>query len=315
MTAEKIAIVGAGLSGSVLARILVDAGFDVTVFEKSGGTGGRLATRRTDFGAFNHGAQYLTAKSAPFRAMLTGLSNAGSVHEWVPTGKDRDNIWHVGTPGMSGLVKPLLNDIVITRRTRVSSIDDDGDFVALSSEEGILGAFDRVIVTAPAPQAYELLSIYDPVFQPLASVRYGPCWTLMAVFEGLFEGPDIFRGDGDGAIGWMAKSFQTDGVCGYIVQAGAPWSREHLEMPKEDAAALMIAKLQAVLPDAIPVNAKAHRWRYALVEKPLGTAFLGSRSARVFCAGDGMLGARAENAFESARLLADHLKNLIRVPK
>ncbi|MEO1748970.1 MAG: NAD(P)-binding protein, partial [Pseudomonadota bacterium] len=185
MAAEKIAIIGAGLSGSVLARTLTDAGFDITVFEKSGGTGGRLATRRTEFGALNHGAQYLTAKSAPFRAMLTGLSSVGSVNEWEPEGKDRNRTWHVGAPGMSGLVKPLLKGVNVVGRTRITSVIEDSGRIQLVSGEQPLGAFGRVLVTAPAPQTYDLLAPFDPVFQSLAAVRYAPCWTLMAVIKGV----------------------------------------------------------------------------------------------------------------------------------
>ena len=315
MTAEKIAIIGAGLSGCVLARTLVDAGFDVTIFEKSGGTGGRLATRRTDFGAFNHGAQYLSAKNAPFRAMLTGLSRVGAVIEWAPEGKDRNGNWHIGAPGMSGLVKPLLKDVNVVGRTRICAVSAAADRISLASDAMDLGEFDRVIVTVPAPQAYDLLADFDSVFQSLASVRYAPCWTVMAVFKCVHEGPSFARGNTDGPIGWMAKSFDTQDRLGVVAQACAGWSRDHLELPKDEVTELVVDSLQTDFGFAKPIHTDAHRWRYALVEKPLGTAFLGCRAQRVFCSGDGMLGARAENAFESSRLLADHLKSEFGAPK
>ena len=59
---KKLAIIGSGLSGLTLANHLKDE-FDVTVFEKSRGVGGRLATRRVDTYAFDHGAQYFTART------------------------------------------------------------------------------------------------------------------------------------------------------------------------------------------------------------------------------------------------------------
>ncbi|MEO0920443.1 MAG: FAD-dependent oxidoreductase [Pseudomonadota bacterium] len=311
MSAKNIAIIGAGLSGSVLARTLVDAGYDVSVFEKSGGTGGRLATRRTAFGAFNHGAQYLTAKSASFRAMLTGLSNVGAVDEWEPDGKDRNGRWHIGLPGMSGLVKPLLNDARLIGRMRVTSVNSDGDEIKLASEDKELGVFDRVLVTVPAPQAYDLLVPFDPVFQSLSAVRYAPCWTLMAAYEARHHGPEIVRCKAGGSIGWMAKAFEFKDGFGIVAQACAGWSQDNLELSKEDAAKQMLGALEEQFGWINPVYTDAHRWRYALVERSLGTAFLSSRCGRVFCAGDGLLGARAEDAFESARMLADHLKSEI----
>ena len=46
-TRLRVAVVGAGISGLICARTLLDHGLAVTVFEKSRGVGGRMATRRT----------------------------------------------------------------------------------------------------------------------------------------------------------------------------------------------------------------------------------------------------------------------------
>ena len=53
------AIITAGVAGLVCARGLFGAHRPVTVFEKSRGLGGRLATRRIGRMAFDHGAQYV----------------------------------------------------------------------------------------------------------------------------------------------------------------------------------------------------------------------------------------------------------------
>ena len=70
MTKIKIAIIGAGMAGMKAASTLHKIGMDVTVFEKSRGLGGRLASRRTEFGHFNHGAQYVTALHPEFQSFL-----------------------------------------------------------------------------------------------------------------------------------------------------------------------------------------------------------------------------------------------------
>jgi len=57
---QHIAVVGAGMAGITCARTLQQAGHQVTVFEKSRGLGGRMATRDSAFGSFDHGAQYFT---------------------------------------------------------------------------------------------------------------------------------------------------------------------------------------------------------------------------------------------------------------
>ena len=56
-------IVGAGVSGALVARRLTDAGWKVLVLDKGRGPGGRTSTRRTPEHAFDHGAQYATFRA------------------------------------------------------------------------------------------------------------------------------------------------------------------------------------------------------------------------------------------------------------
>ncbi len=52
---QNFAIIGAGMAGIACARTLVQAGHRVTVFEKSKGASGRISTRSSAFGTFDHG--------------------------------------------------------------------------------------------------------------------------------------------------------------------------------------------------------------------------------------------------------------------
>ncbi|CAN0525952.1 unnamed protein product, partial [Scytosiphon promiscuus] len=51
---DRIAIIGAGLAGLAAGRALAETGMTPVIFEKSRGLGGRLATRRMDFGPIDH---------------------------------------------------------------------------------------------------------------------------------------------------------------------------------------------------------------------------------------------------------------------
>ena len=53
---NRIVIIGAGVAGLICAQILLKYGFNVTIFDKSRGPGGRVASRRIENGVFNHGA-------------------------------------------------------------------------------------------------------------------------------------------------------------------------------------------------------------------------------------------------------------------
>ncbi|WP_396431657.1 FAD-dependent oxidoreductase, partial [Limnohabitans sp.] len=70
MTTQHIAIIGVGLAGVTSARTLRQAGHNVTLFEKSRGLGGRMSTRASAFGSFDHGAQYFTVRDPRFELAI-----------------------------------------------------------------------------------------------------------------------------------------------------------------------------------------------------------------------------------------------------
>ncbi|MGB1027364.1 MAG: FAD-dependent oxidoreductase, partial [Rhodospirillaceae bacterium] len=76
---KSIAVIGAGIAGLACARICVDKGYTVTVFDKGRGPGGRLSSRRleapqsSDPMVFDHGAQYLTIRDEGFDQLLKPL--------------------------------------------------------------------------------------------------------------------------------------------------------------------------------------------------------------------------------------------------
>ena len=63
---KTIAVIGAGLAGTTIASRLNEK-FDVKVFEKSRGVGGRMSTRQEATFIFDHGAQFFKIKTKIFR--------------------------------------------------------------------------------------------------------------------------------------------------------------------------------------------------------------------------------------------------------
>ncbi|MGH8355151.1 MAG: FAD-dependent oxidoreductase, partial [Pseudomonas sp.] len=61
-----IAIIGTGIAGLSAAQALHAAGHAVQLFDKSRGSGGRMASKRSDAGALDLGAQYFTARDRRF---------------------------------------------------------------------------------------------------------------------------------------------------------------------------------------------------------------------------------------------------------
>ena len=319
---ERILVIGAGMAGLTIARTLADAGAEIVVAEKSRGIGGRMASRRTDFGTFDHGAQYVTGKGGPFRALLTGLSHDGTVKFWKPTGRDRTLEWHVGVPGMNKMLQPMIGGYDLRLRTRVASVKRNGEtfsvvFEGADDSSNGTEEFDRVLSTVPAPQAHDLLSDLGEPFERLKEASYEPCWTLMLAFaDRLGTEHEVYRGEpGDGsAIGWATRNSSKPDREGdhdlWIVNGKGGWSRERLEDEPEAITADLLEAFRDLLAIDVPepVHAAVHRWRYAAVERPLGNPMLLSDDGRVGAAGDWCIAPRVEAAFESGRALADAIK-------
>lgn len=320
---ETIAIIGAGISGLTAARILSHRGHRVAIFEKSRGIGGRLSTRRTDHGSFDHGAPYIETKDPKFRALLTGLSNLSSVCPWEPAGKSSTDIWHVGQPGMSGLLRPLADQIRVHHSAEVQGLapGQSGVDIAFSapSENGErqvgVSNFDRAILAVPAPQAQRLLAQSGNRFDPIKSVVMEPCWTGLFSFGEPIEAlQDICLTHQDDTIEWLghngSKPDRTTG--NYVLHSTSIFSLVHLEDEKEAIIDQLFDQLNKATNSALPkpIYKSAHRWRYARTKTPLGQPFITNESGTISAIGDWCLGDKAEHGFESARQLTEHLKNI-----
>lgn len=305
----KIGIVGAGIAGLSCAEMLAAAGHAVTVFDKGRGAGGRMATRRvpTPSGdvAFDHGAQYFTARDPRFSAAVTGWQASGLVSPWPSAG---DDAW-VGTPGMSAVVKALSRPLAVHWNSRVDAIRRVDRSWLLDSVAD--DPFDAVIVATPAEQAAPLLVAHDPAMAAMAQgCPSAPCWTVMVAFAERIAIPgDIIRDAG--IIGWAARNSAKPGrgsIEAWVIQATADWSRNHLEDGETSVVDALLSALAAEATEALPVPVVriGHRWRYARA-KAAHHGSLWNEATRIGAVGDWLLAPRIESAWLSGRMLADRI--------
>ncbi|SIS77153.1 hypothetical protein SAMN05421759_103145 [Roseivivax lentus] len=304
----RIAVIGAGMAGLSCARSLADRGLSVVVFDKGRGIGGRMATRRAEPGfQFDHGAQYLRARGEAFATLLSEAEAAGAVARWPLPGRDAA---YVGLPGMTGLPKYLGRGIEIRQGVQVDRVVPVGDGWKLVWNGGD-APFDRVVITAPAPQIAALLPEGHAFAEVLTGVEMAPCLTLMAGLPQGAEMPFTHRRAPEEDISWIAcdqtKPGRPGAVC-LVAQAGLDWSLRHLELDRDEIAAAMLPAVSAALGRDLARDAayvSAHRWRYAFVAVPLGAPFLADNAQGLFAGGDWCLGAKAEDAWTSGRAVAE----------
>lgn len=298
----RTAIIGAGLTGLTAARALAQAGLAAVVFDKGRGLGGRMATRRAEGGLqFDHGAQYLAAKTPGFQAFLDEAEAAGAAAHWT---LEDGRTGLVGTPGMRGVAGHLAAGLDIRQTVEIEALGAAPGGWTLAGE-----TFDRIILTVPAPQARRLLGPTHSLDEALAEVEMTPNLTLMLALPGTAPRPFPARRDAHGDIAWLAedsaKPGRPDAAACWVAQAGLAWSEAHLELEKDQIAA-RLAPLACDLIGADPGEAlymAGHRWRYADTRRPLGQPFLAQGTLLV--GGDWTGPDRAESAWQSGMAMAE----------
>ncbi len=146
-------IIGAGMSGLVLAKHLSDQNLGtVLVLEKSRGVGGRMATRRTLDTKFDHGAQFYRLKNdiSEFHQLW---SEQKINHHWFSS--ELGEHW-CSIEGMTKLAKWLAKDLKIELDKQVAQLEYHQSLWTLKTENETYTC-KRLIVTAPCPQALQLL--------------------------------------------------------------------------------------------------------------------------------------------------------------
>jgi hypothetical protein len=325
MADPRIAVIGGGISGLTCARELARADAKVTLFERARGLGGRLGTRRQGNFAFDHGAQFITARSRPFAQYIEVAARAGMVNRWSPRILEDERQWDapiedwlVGQPGMSGAVRPMTRNIDLQSGVGVHEVIQSQRGWELQTDSGRQNdIFDAVAVAVPAPQALTLLGAHGRAFHHLADVRMSPCWAGMFAFETPLDAGAEVRRWTRGTLTWAAcdssKPLRPAGPQCWVVHATSDWSRQHLEADAQEVAQLLLREFAAATGVRVPapVYLQAHRWRHALVEQPLGLPCLVDEEIAAGACGDWCIAPRVEAAFESGRALAHSLLPMV----
>jgi len=317
-----VAIVGAGISGLICARTLADHGCEVTLFEKSRGVGGRMATRRADGDLqFDHGAQYFTARDPRFARYVDSWASDALVARWngrvrtlrsgVMDFTREDAERFVAVPGMNAICRHLAEGLPLRLQTRVASLERTAASWHLRDDEGAaLGQFDAVAISAPSPQAAALLAPVPLLARRAERAEMAGCWAALLAFQRPIE----LACDGafvdDSPLAWIARNSSKrdrnrSPEC-WTLHASTEWTREHIDDPPEATLpALIDAFWQATgVTPSEPAYATAHRWRFALPVNPLVEPCLFDPDTLLGACGDWCGGPRVEGAFLSGAALA-----------
>ena len=324
-----IAIIGTGIAGLSAAQALHAAGQDIELFDKSRGSGGRMASKRSDAGSLDLGAQYFTARDRRFVEAVQQWQARGWVAEWQPSlynaqdgqlsaSPDEQVRW-VGSPRMSAITRAMLGALPVKFSCHITEVFRGDRYWSLLDAEGNShGPYSHVIVATPAAQASALLAAAPKLAGVAASVIMDPTW---AVALG-FDSPLDTRVEGcfvqDSPLDWLARNPSKPGrdprPDTWILHASSTWSRQHLDLPKEAVIEHLHGAFAELIGCAVPPPSftLAHRWLYARPAQAHQWGALADADLGLYACGDWCLSGRVEGAWlsgqDAARRLLEHLQ-------
>jgi predicted NAD/FAD-dependent oxidoreductase len=326
----KIAIIGAGISAITLAQNLKNIA-KVSLFEKSGGVGGRMATRLSSPYEFDHGAQFFTAKSSDFKKFISPLLKENIIQKWNARFAEFRNdkilrtiTWdseyphYVGVPGMNSISEHLSSDLDVKLNTKVNKISKNSSNIWQLFDENLnnLGKFDWVISTAPAIQSAEILPNYFKYHNDLLDKKMVGCFSLMLGFKkplpllwdaALITGEDISWASVNSSKPGRSKPFTM------LIHSTNAWAEQHLSddfqsvishLNKETSRVIDFNTIQADFIDL-------HAWRYANISKQNKSDLFIDYDNKIATCGDWSIQGRIESAFEAGFTMAKEIKKII----
>ncbi|MFM1945291.1 MAG: hypothetical protein RI897_4273 [Verrucomicrobiota bacterium] len=328
---SDVLVLGAGITGLLAAQHLQSQGLTVKVVDKARGVGGRMATRRSDHGTFDHGAQYFSTQNPAFRALVEKWAHAGVAQHWsdgfhLQTGEPRstDLPRYRGAPSMTAIPKLLAKELDIALKTKATAIRPTGQGWTINTEQADPLHARSLILTAPVPQALTLLNagqtqLPDDIRLCLERIQYAPCLALMVSLPLPSKLPTPggmwFQQE---PLAWMAdnttKGVSTAPGSAVTIHAAPDFSSRHWETPEEEVTTLLLNAASPWL-GSHPLHTQLHRWRYSHPLHTHPTPCLALRQPKpVVFAGDAFGGAKVEGAALSGLAAARELHSILLKP-
>tara|TARA_B100000989_G_scaffold295095_1_gene275418 strand:+ start:811 stop:1794 length:984 start_codon:yes stop_codon:yes gene_type:complete len=325
MTRKSVAIIGAGLSGITLAN-LIKKKFDVKIFEKSRGVGGRMSTRKEPPFIFDHGAQFFKIKTIEFSNFCAELFEQKVIRPWnfnlayfegnnlekIRVIKKKDK-YFVGVPNMNSIVKYLSKNCDVVLNTKIESvIKRSKKWYLCDQSKRLYGGYDWLILTLPAEQTLELtpksLSFYSLVesikMKAVYSVMIGMNESLNLKYDAaLIQNKDI---------AWLAiNNSKPCRHCKYslLVNSSFKYAAKNISVSKEKVLKHLLNVTSRFIKSRLSNSSivKIHKWRYVEAEKsPVQNYYLNQDSQIAVC-GDWLINSRVEGAFISASQLSEKI--------
>lgn len=266
-----VLVVGAGLAGLTVARAL-----QAPILEKSRGVGGRLATRRIDEQKFDHGLPYW-----PCHPRAQKLQSC----------KANPN-------GLTAIAKQLAQGLTIHLETRAMRLTRTPQGWLIDTDKGTQLQAEKIVLTAPVPQALELVTASGLPVDDSWQVPYTKA--LVGLYR-LSLGPQdkSLEWEGHELILQREKEMCSDGA---VFILSPEKSEEWFALTDEEILIRMLGVLTKKLGQRKIRHQELKKWRYSMSFAVSTRPYLEAAPGLFLC-GDGFLFTGVEGALASAERL------------
>ena len=168
-----VIIIGAGLSGSFIARKINRSGLNTLLIEKSTTIGGRLSTKSVGEGIADYGCQYLSPKSNDLSNLIEELENKYIVKK---TKINDSNHTYIAPYGMNKIpqflslgINTILNQKVVSLKKTKSNWTVKTNAYEIKSRS--------IILTMPIDQVNQLIKPFKNTIGELPNPKYESFFT------------------------------------------------------------------------------------------------------------------------------------------
>lgn len=295
-------IIGAGLSGLILARRLVESGREVLVIEKSKSVGGRMATRRDGDATFDHGAQHTSLFFAQY-------FNDGF---WKPWFSSDGEIKFSVNQGINKVGKHLAQGLEIRLNEKVVNLKSDGH-TTIYLESGDIVSARKIYLTCPVPQSVDLLKAAHISYpEILDQIQYAQALVGLFRLDSECEYIKNFTFAENVGLGiFSVSNQQSKGVSeslAFTVVMDPKFSENYFD--KDDAgnlfliencfASFLMSKFNINEFDFTIIRSQLKKWKYSHPLNNLGVDYLALSEKNIFLIGDGFAGGSLAKTAASA---------------
>lgn len=319
-----IAIIGAGLAGSLCAHLLSQSGKTVCVIDKSRGSGGRASSKRIDDDlSCDLGTPYVVAKQPEVIELFKQLTKEHVAAPWKQLNK-ADTQAFVGVPKMSAITRHLLGNTHFITNTRIQHLEQITEknqqphWQLRDDKYQPIVIAKTIIIAAPAPQAASILATHSELAVLLlranqASASYQSQWAMWLETDtcdlnALIEPKNS-------PIKRMIKDNykpmrHSEKIDRWVIQTHPDWTKQHLDHDKEWVTQTLLQAFADITEHRVLKHGEPHRWFFSrFTENKGNNAFAWSAENNVGLVGDWLCQGDAEGALLSAFSLIQHIKD------